>query len=225
MSTVMLGSCRLSLRGANDIKDDITYTHSTKEVIQLLHYLQNGENYPEPYNKLCFRSPLTQHNKTGKVDYDIKYKNILDKSKIVFIEICSRKLYKHKDYHLYSLHFTEKKHRKRVDKKVLDEMNMIEQTDEEIEQDILKIIDMLSPRKIFIVTHCKYYTGDGVSLDKRDKLINLLNSICKKHNIPVINPIDAFKDYKQWQYLKNSTHYKPNGNRIIREYYRTFLYK
>ncbi len=224
-NVVMLGSCRLTLKNANDIKDELTYTHSTKDVIQLIEFLREGKTYPEPYNKLCYRNPLTIHSK-GTITHNNKYKDLLDNANVVFIEICSRKLYRHNGYYLYSLYLTHKRHKKLVPKTIKDTIEFIEQTDEEIEQDILKIIELLSNKKIILVTHCQYNDEEGKTLAKRDELIELLNAIGLRHNIPVINPINTFKDCaKQSRYLKNSTHYKPYGNRKIRDTYRKYLQK
>lgn len=58
------------------------------------------------------------------------------------------------------------------------------QSDEEIENDIIKIIEYLNTKNIIIVSHI---TTDNVS--ERYKLSELLENICLKHNIYFINPV------------------------------------
>ena len=51
----LFGSCRISLiSSSNKLNKLINYTHSTKEVIQLIRFLKGELNIPSPYNIYCF---------------------------------------------------------------------------------------------------------------------------------------------------------------------------
>ena len=70
------------------------------------------------------------------------------------------------------------------------------QSDEEIENDILEIQKLIHPRTMIIVSHVSV-SYQGHRLEKRDYLINLLEKICKKHDIMFINPTQLLTQFKQ----------------------------
>lgn len=88
---------------------------------------------------------------------------------------------------------------------------MEKQSDEEIETDILEIQKLLAPKRIVILSH---YNSkfNGAVLPARNALINLLESICKKHDIPFINPTDVLSQYPQEKIMsKDLSHYTKAG--------------
>ena len=79
---------------------------------------------------------------------------------------------------------------------IINECIIQMQTDEEIENDLLEIKKMLYPKKFIIVSHYNSKLN-GEYMYSRNKLINLLDIICIKHNIPFINPTNVLSNFTQ----------------------------
>jgi hypothetical protein len=96
-------------------------------------------------------------------------------------------------------------------------------SDEEIENDILEIQKMLYPKKIIIVSHYNS-KQNGEYINSRNNLINLLNSICKKYDIPFINPTIILANYTQEQVISSDLgHYTDFGINEFSNYINNFL--
>jgi len=101
MSITLFGSCRLNkINKNNNLNNLINYCHSTKEVIQFIHFLKGKLNISEPYNKLCFRTAII--NDTF-IDYHDFYNKLFLDTNIFFVEISSNKKYIHNDFYLHHL--------------------------------------------------------------------------------------------------------------------------
>jgi hypothetical protein len=108
-------------------------------------------------------------------------------------------------------------------KNILDNVKCIRQTRDEIENDILEIKKLLEPRKILFVTHynSKY---NGEYIESRNNLIITVREICEKYKIPVINPTEILKDYKQEDIMTEDLgHYTPLGASKFSEYINNYL--
>ena len=79
---------------------------------------------------------------------------------------------------------------------IFNETNVILQTNEEIENDILEIQKLVFPRPIIVISHINV-TYKGKKLHKRDYLITLLEKICKKNKIMFINPTNLLTQFEQ----------------------------
>jgi lipopolysaccharide biosynthesis glycosyltransferase len=205
------GSCRVAHTKNNTrLSDVLTYTHTTKEVLQLIRFLKGGIRFFPPYNTICFRTAILQNR---AADYNIAFKSVFENTDTFVVEICSRKKYMHADLCLHDIS---------VDKRfpdlnrgtpahILEEYTIEEQTDEEIRQDILEIRRALHPRKMIIVSHYNALLN-GEVLPSRNRLICLLKEVCATNAIPFLDPTEALKDYPQEQVITpDLSHYTQFG--------------
>jgi hypothetical protein len=106
---------------------------------------------------------------------------------------------------------------------ILNNFTIETQSDEEIENDILEIQKMLYPKKIIIVSHYNSKQNDEY-ISSRNYLINLLDSICKKYDIPFINPIIVLSNYSQEQVMTDDlAHYTDFGINEFSNYVNNFV--
>jgi hypothetical protein len=71
---------------------------------------------------------------------------------------------------------------------------------------------MLHPKIIIIVSHYNS-KQNGEYFNSRNNLINLLDTICKKYNIPFINPTIVLSNYSQEEVMKEDLgHYTNFGS-------------
>ena len=103
MNLTLFGTCRLNnIRNHNNLHNELNYTHSTKEVIQLIKFLQGELTFTNPYNILCFRTGICKNKPIYNSD---NYKERFSKSDLCVIEICSYYKYIHNNYYLHHLPF------------------------------------------------------------------------------------------------------------------------
>jgi hypothetical protein len=210
MSITIFGTCRLNRIYNKNNLNDINYTHSTKEVIQFIRFLKGELIIPNPYNYVCFRSAICNH---GNVYYNNNFKKLFEDTKIFILEICSKKLYIHNNFYLHHLCVDKRQAGYNVNtpREILDNYVIEKQSDEEIENDILEIEKMLHPKKMIIVSHYNSKIN-GEYIDSRNKLINLLDHICKKHNIHFIDPTIVLSNYSQEEVMTDDLgHYTDFG--------------
>jgi len=207
----IFGTCRFNKVQYNtNLNELISYTHTTKEVLQLISFLKGEIVIPPPYNTLCFRTAI---DKSIGINMDNHYKCKFDNTKVFIIELCSRKKYIHNNYMLHHICVDKRFSifNNNTPRDILDNYTIENQNDEEIENDILEIQNLLYPRKIVIVSHYNSKL-DGEFIDSRNNLVCLLDKICEKHNIPFINPRDALGQYTQEQVMSdNLGHYTEFG--------------
>lgn len=217
MKIVVFGSCRQDslnkLYNVSKIKENISYPHYTKEIIQLLDYcLYNNIN--EEDTQCTFRTPILYRKKLQWQQYFLD--DIL-LSDVVIIEIASIKCYKHKNRFVHHIlydheHFNQNK----------DDIELYDLKDDDIENDIIYIKNTLK-KPIIIIGHLvTKNTG------KRYNLLELLKKICKKHNIVFLDPIYELK--KRHNKLdpffiekESIAHYTNDGHDAILNVYKEFL--
>ena len=231
MSITLFGTCRLNhIYNNNNLNNLINYTHSTKEVIQFIKFLKGELSIPNPYSQLCFRTAICENK---FIDYNDIYNKLFINTDIFVIEICSIKKYMHNGYYMHHLpfdklwhEFNNYNHKYYIDntpQNILDNYIIEKQSDEEIENDILEIQKMLYPKKIIIVSHYNS-KQNGEYINSRNHLINLLDCICKKYNIPFINPTIVLSNYTQEQVITNDLgHYTDFGINRFSNYINNFL--
>jgi len=213
----IFGTCRLNDIPHNNLNNLINYTHTTKEVIQQIKFFLGDIVIPQPLDRFCFRTGIIENR---SISYDPEFKRLFLDSSICIVEICSRKKYLYDGFYLHHLS---------VDKRfpivsantpeiILNNFKCSEQSDDEIENDILEIKKLIEPRKLIIASHYNSLLN-GKVIEYRDKLITLVKDVCKKHNIPIINQSDVLKDYPQEEVMTNDLgHYTPLGQSKITEY-------
>ena len=222
MNITLFGSCRISkIHNSNDLNKLLTYTHSTKEVLQLIHFLKGTLKIAYPYNNLCFRTAICNDS---YVSYSKEYTDKFNKTDVFIIEICSLKTYIHNNFYLH--HLSVDKTRRwyhKTDSTILNDSIIHRQNDEEIENDILEIRKLLFPRNVIVVSHYNA-TKNGQVLKSRNTLICLLEKICKKHNISFVNPTNILKSFDQSDRLSNDLgHYTTKGHSLFTNYMNSFV--
>ena len=224
MSITLFGTCRINnINYNNNLNNLLNYSHSTKEVIQFIKFLKGELNFPEPYNKLCFRTAICEDK---YIDYDNIYNKLFLDTHIFIIEICSNKKYIHNNFYLHHLCVDERFKGSGFDAtplEILNNFTIEKQSDEEIENDILEIQKMLHPKIIIIVSHYNS-KQNGEYFNSRNNLINLLDTICKKYNIPFINPTIVLSNYSQEEVMKEDLgHYTDFGSNKFLDYVNKIL--
>ena len=215
MSITLFGSCRINgIHNNNNLNNLINYCHSTKEVIQMIKFLKGELHIPEPYNKLCFRTGITDNK---YINYNNTYNKLFMDTNLFIIEICSIKKYIHNGFYLHLLCVDKRFHNYHnvTPDEILNNVIIEKQNDEEIENDILELQKMLYPKQIIIVSHYNS-KQNGEYIHSRNHLINLLDRICEQHNIPFINPTGVLSDYSQDQVMQSDLgHYTDFGHKIF----------
>ena len=223
MSITLFGTCRLNnIYNHNNLNNLINYSHSTKEVIQFINFLKGELSIPNPYSQLCFRTAICENK---FIDYNDIYNKLFINTDIFVIEICSNKKYIHNNFYLHHLCVDKRfsSYNKNTPDEILNNFIIEKQGDEEIENDILEIQKLLSPKKIIIVSHynAKQY---GEYINSRNHLINLLDCICKKYDISFINPTVVLANYSQEQVITNDLgHFTYLGINEYSNYINNFL--
>ena len=195
-SVTLFGTCRLlKVHNSNNINELINYTHSTKEVIQQIKFMKGELDIPSPYNIYCFRTGISNRN---GIKYTPLFKQLFDETNIFVIEICTRKNYKYNNFYLHHLCVDPRfdYYYKQTPATIKNNCIKVNQTNEEIEQDLLEIRDLLAPRKMIVVSHYNSKMN-GEYIPARAELINFLEVITTKHKIPFVNPTEVLKEYPQ----------------------------
>ena len=223
MSITLFGTCRLNnIYNHNNLNNLINYSHSTKEVIQFINFLKGELSIPKPYSQLCFRTAIIENK---FIDYNDIYNKLFINTDIFVIEICSNKKYIHNNFYLHHICVDKRFscHNNNTPDKILNNFIIEKQSDEEIENDILEIQKMLYPKKIIIVSHYNS-KQNGEYINSRNHLINLLDCICKKYDIPFINPTFVLGNDSQEQVITNDLgHYTDFGLNEFSNYINNFL--
>ena len=223
MSITLFGSCRINnVIGNNNINNLTTYTHSTKEVIQLINFLMGKLNLEVPLEKLCFRTGILE-NKAIFYNETLLLK-FIESTKII-IEICSDKTWVYDNRYLHHLCVDKRfeSFNNNTPDRILRGYKCIKQTPEEIEADIVEIKELIKPVEMILVTHYNSVI-DGKFIESRNNLIMLLNKIAKLHNIKIVNPSEVLKAYKQEEVMKEDLgHYTEFGISKITEYLNNYI--
>jgi hypothetical protein len=216
---INLGSCRqdsLSKKFITmDVNKLISYPHSTKEILEVINFCKSG-NLSDNETLYMFRTSLL-NKKPLVFTYNLsKNFNIGD---VYVLEITTNKLYVYNDKYLHHIAIDTA-----LDENVRNNIKIIFQTKDEIEEDIIKIKEILG-KPIVIISHL-ITQNKG----RRYELSEWLRQICKKHSITYINPVEEF--VKNNISLKNSfvredklAHYSEYGHNQISNIYYNLINK
>jgi hypothetical protein len=216
MIVTPLGSCRIDeIAHSSLLNRKLSYTHCTKEVIQLIKYMTGKEKLQYPFNQFCM-SRAIENNKP--IEMDQVFKSTFDKTNVFVIEISSMKKYEYNGKYLSHL-AVDKRMRNRdylkTPQDIMDKTRINLQTSDEIESDILEIQKLVYPRPILIVSHYNV-TIENYKLQSRDYLITLLGKICKKHNIMFLNPTTLVSQFEQSDIMEPDLgHINPITKQIV----------
>lgn len=209
MNVTVFGTCRLDLIKHNNLNNRINYTHSTKEVVQMIGFLTRTLSIPSPYDIPCFRTALLE--KRG-IECTEAFHSLFLESDVCVVEICSRKTYLHQGYYLH--HLSVDKRTSEHNLEAFHEYQLVVQTDEEIEQDLLEIKRLLYPKKIVVVSHYNSLR-DGIEIPARKQLIDLLSRLCTQHSIPFVDPTVALSYPQEKVMTGDLGHYTDFGRNEI----------
>lgn len=210
----ILGSCRQYSAAhhypTTSILSDLNYPHYSKEILQQIRYLKY-KNIDYENTKYCFRRGLLSHCQHGVDDSLHQHlKNQFDNTSLFLIEVASRISYQWNGLYLHHIAEDDNYH-------FFDRNNIIKRdlTDEEIEDDLIQIRKELYPKKMIILSHFSTYASG-----KRYDLIQLLQNICTKLDIPFINQSTFIHKYGLEQMLVQErilSHYTDYGHQVIGE--------
>ena len=202
-----------------------TFTHNTKEVIQLIKFIRGEIQIPYPFDIFCFRNGI---NSFSSIKYSDENKKLLDNSKIIILEICSKKKYiynfENVDYYLHHLCVDKRFNSYHNTPEIIKNNYKLEtQTDEEIISDLKQILELLKDKKVVIVSHYNSKINGNVFV-QRDSLIKLLEKFCKDYNIPFVNPTEVLKDFPQEKVIQPDLgHDTPFGLEAFTDRFSVFM--
>lgn len=209
MNVTVFGTCRLDLIRHNNLNNLINYTHSTKEVLQMIGFLTSTLSIPPPYDIPCFRTAILE--KRG-IEWTEAFHSIFLESDVAVVEICSSKTYLHQGYYLHHLSVDKRTSEHNIE--AFQDYQLVVQTDDEIKQDLLEIKRLLYPKKIIVVSHYNSLR-DGIEIPARKHLIDLLSRLCTEHSIPFVDPTVVLSYPQEMVITDDLGHYTDFGRNEI----------
>lgn len=197
--------------------------HSTREIIYFLENINNIKNVidanPNDLTNIIFGDIYHSFVKKDSLRFfDTNIDKNIDK---LILEISSRKVNYYNNIplsHYYSKRYNTKKKYNIIEKNL---------SDEEIEYDLLYILKISkeifnSTIEINIIPHLNLRTKiENAYIEKRNILVNLIEEICIRHNIKIINvgkylELNCSKDIflEDFMYDKINQHYKADNLEI-----------
>jgi hypothetical protein len=217
-NVVVLGSCRQdSLQkkyNVSKIKEEISYPHYSKEMVQVVSYCLNND-ISEEETKETFRTPALYKR---PLKWNLIYSTDIEEADVVFIEIASKLTYKIDDRYVHHILYDDNQHNKNTRSRVL----LGESTDEELHEDI-QLLQSMIQSPIIIVGHL--VTKEG---GKRHDLLETLRNICLEEKIQFIDPVQELR--KRHDSLENMfvnepklAHYTDHGHNCILRVYEDYI--
>ena len=187
MKILSIGTCRTHvplcqkyLENTYTSLYDITGgTFSTKDTIQLINWINNEKEINPDFYSYCFIGVTI--NEVLKE----KYKKALKEAEIIFVELSSYKYALFGDVFINNMTFTFPTFH--FIPFLNDNSTKGELSYEELENEMAKLVTMLSPTKVIFVTHINFPVVDD-RLEKRTQLIQNIENICNKRQYICINP-------------------------------------
>ena len=234
---LILGSCRTQYNIQKSHFQEIMGLYSPLEQHELLYFLKNNERINKDI--VITRDPEKLYN-------NINYlRECYKAAETVCIEICTNKYFickselahkkcKNDISYLknlnimpeFTLNFRNFGREKGLDKLYPEHFELKKFDIDKYENYILKIKDLIYPKKLVIITHIfnsivkeimqenGWIDKEGRGMQKRCLIIKELENICLKHNIVLFNP-GKFVDNKQL--LKDENHFTDKGMVVISE--------
>jgi hypothetical protein len=202
MKVTIFGTCRQhsikDIFNISSIQENLTYPYNTRELIQAIQFCK-GYFFTKDSTQYRFRSGILNKSVLDQEKFIDEYNS----SDIIIIEIPSRNYHTYKDMVVHQ---------------ILENSDVIKHrlNDNEIENDIIKIKELLYPKPFIIVSHVYTY-----NYGERYQLVKLLDNLTNKYNIPFINPNDTLHKYNN-VFINESklSHYSDYGHLLMREVYR-----
>lgn len=223
MKITILGSCRQhsinSIYCVTNIQENVSYPHYTKEILQVINFCKYGNLTPDE-TLYTFRTPILNKN---PLIFNNELNNDFNTSDLYIIEIASKLAYKYNNIYLHHI-ASDDNYNVNIQDNIKNNIIQYIQTKDEIEDDIIKINELLN-KKIIIVSHL--VTRD---IGERYLLKCWLEEICNKYNITFIDPIKELKkkyDNIDKFFLKENilAHYNDEGHIAIKDIYNEYIQK
>lgn len=210
----IFGSCRqdsiYKIYPVTSIKNDLSYTHYTKEIIQAIEYCKGIRK--DLYENVFFRSSLLKNRLINK-----SFTKEFNNTDLFVVEIASRIAYKYKNKFIHHEAYDNIDFKNQLN----GDVDVYDLSDEEIEQDIIKIKELTYPKKLIIVTHIA-----TIKKGKRYDLAKLVKNICSKLDITVLDPCEVI-DQKSIDILfeqnDNQRHYAELGHNVMKNEYQKVI--
>ena len=213
----ILGSCRqdslYKKYKITSIKNNLSYPHYTKEVLQVIKYCLFDNLSPE--QTMIFRTPILNNSPINKNPF----LNKIQESSVIFIEISSKKYYKYKELYAHHILYDDNKYNKNK-----NEIQTGTLTDKEIVDDLHEIITLLHSKKIIFVGHL-VTKKEG----ERYNLFTLIKDFCLKNKILFIDPMKELleKELPIDEIIEDPNthfaHYTQKGHEEILKIYEKFI--
>lgn len=220
MKITIFGCCRQdSLYSSYDvtcIKDEIAFCHYTKEMLEAIRYCKTGHLSPEE-TIYVLRNPLVHRN---QLLYEDRFKQELENTDVFVIEISGKKTYEYNNHFSHHSLYTESQ-MFGISDSIKNSVIVRDQSYDEIYSDVLEIKKELYNKPIIIVTHIvTRNTGS------RYDLMNMLEKICNKVSIPIINPVKEIlaRGHDLYDLIDaDNKHYNNHGHDVIKSIYDEFI--
>jgi hypothetical protein len=208
MKVTILGSCRQTpikqYVEVTSIQERLTYPHYTKEIIQAIEFCKGEHSIRPEDTQYCFRTGILNKCQLSHLDFISEF-NATD---IFLVEIASRIKYTWKGNYLH--HICEEE---TYGFPYRNEITTVDQSDQEIEDDLDTIRRLLYPKPFIVVSHISTYTNS-----KRHSLCLLLQTLTYKYGIPFYNPSTLLEQYsisELFQSEKIICHYTKFGEQVV----------
>jgi rhodanese-related sulfurtransferase len=211
MKVTTFGSCRLdplhTLFEVTPIQSNLTYPHYTKEIIQAIEFCKGISSLHPSNTSICFRSGILNKSELNPN----QFMNDFNTTQLFVLEIASRISYEYENTYVHHI-LTEEQYG------FCDKDNIKERilSDIEIENDLIRIRELLYPKPFIVVSHIYTYNRGS-----RYNLVCLLKNLTTKLGIPFMDPTNALIGFDNI-YLKEAliSHYTDYGKELIAKEYK-----
>jgi|APSaa5957512535_1039671.scaffolds.fasta_scaffold29176_2 hypothetical protein len=205
----ILGCCRQdSIKDyfpVTSIRDRLNYCHYANEALQVIKYISGNFHYKSiPSN--VFRYSLLSESVFSQKSFIKEYEN----TSLFVWEIATLKEYVYQDWYCHE----EIANKNKFNKEIVTRTSNYR----ELEDTILKMIDIVGKSRLLIVSHI--YTHRGGS---RHLLAKKIEKICEHYGIAYLNPMEFIKPEFYSEFFIDEpvlAHYTKSGERYISEIYR-----
>lgn len=219
MIITILGSCRQQPLSkyfkTTNIQNGVTFPHYTKEILQAAEFCKGVLSMPLDVTQKVFRLGLLTKNTINSSDFINDFNN----TDIFVVEITSRQSYEYEGYYAHWIAYEENEAYGYCNIPDKEKIIKSELSDQEIENDIIKLKNVLSPKKLLIVPHI-YTRKEG----KRYDLVKLVESICQKYDLPFL---DVSVELEKKQHISDVyckeqklAHFTDYGYHLVADIYR-----
>lgn len=214
MRLTVFGSCRQDALyehyDVTSIRNRLTYPHYSKEIVQAIEFCKGMALIPEHLTQQAFRTGILERRKIDANEFMQEFAE----TDMFVVEIASRICYTYRGVYVHHI-LTEEQYGFH-DRAAIQIRDL---TDEEIETDLLRMRELLSPKPFLVVTHIST-RSEG----KRHELVRLLKRLGEKHGIPVLDPIEALAPLPTiaplFQQEAVLSHYTDFGRKMIGDAYK-----